>query len=197
MSLVRRDEILPLGEYEAIRERFRARLIQEKKSRRFSPAPDVSLVFENHDTVLFQVQEMLRTERITKEAGILHEIETYNELVPAKDELSATLFIEIPEREVRDARLAALAGVDHTFALEIAGQTVAARNETRGLMPDRTTAVHYLKFTLGADKAALWRAAAASGTPGGIFFVATHPALTLRSPVPATVIVALAEDLAA
>jgi hypothetical protein len=195
MNLVSRDEILPLGEYERIRDIFRARIIQEKKNRRFSPDADISLVFENHDTVLFQVQEMLRTERITKEAAVQHEIDTYNELVPGPHELSATLFIEIPERERRDARLVELAGVDHAFSLEIAGQSVKARNETRGLLPDRTTAVHYLKFPLGASNAAAWQTAAATQDASKVFFVVEHPALRLRVPVPVPVLVALAEDL--
>ena len=62
------------------------------------------MVFENHDTVLLQIQEMLRTERITAEAGILHELETYNELVPGPGELSATLFVEIADRDTHAAR---------------------------------------------------------------------------------------------
>jgi len=203
MNRVQRDELLPLGEYELIRERFRARIIHDKKARRFSPSSELSLIFENHETVLFQIQEMLRTERITKEESIQHEIETYNELIPPPQELSATLFVEIADKELRDARLVALAGVDHTFALEIAGKKFPARNETRGLLSDRTTAVHYLKFPLGTDGVAAFLQAAksvgANGADGnsGVSFLVEHPALSVRTPLPSSLLRALVEDLAA
>ena len=88
MRPIQRNEVLPLGVYEGIRPHFRARVIEEKKARRFSLGPHISGVFENRDTVLLQIQEMLRTERITREDAILHEIETYNELIPSGAEVS-------------------------------------------------------------------------------------------------------------
>ena len=102
MALVERSEILKLGDYEGIRDQFRARVIAEKKARRVHLGDKISAVFENHDTVLLQIQEMLRTERITKEPAILHEIETYNQLVPKKDELSLTAMVEIDDRATRE-----------------------------------------------------------------------------------------------
>jgi hypothetical protein len=189
MRKVSRDEILDLGAYERIRERFRARVIAEKKDRRFSPAPELSVVFENHDTVLLQIQEMLRTERITSEKGISHELETYNELVPGEDEISATVFVEIPDQETRDRRLVELAGLERTFFLEVAGTEIAGRNETRGILPDRTTAVHYLKFLLGAEAAQRL----AGGAPAS--FIVRHPLLEARTPLPAGVLGSLASDL--
>src|SRR5439155_24871586 len=98
MKKIDRSEILPLGEYEKIREPFRKRVVDMKRARRLQLGAEMSIVFENHDTMLMQVQEMLRTERITNEKGIAHELETYNELVPNDGELAATLFIEIPDR---------------------------------------------------------------------------------------------------
>ena len=82
MKPVDRGEILGLAEYEAVRERFRARVIAEKKLRRVQLGPKATAVFENHDTMLMQIQEMLRTERITRPAAVQHEIDTYNEIVP-------------------------------------------------------------------------------------------------------------------
>src|SRR5215470_80333 len=105
MKKVERNELLGLAEYEQIRQRFMARVIAEKRDRRVIAGDEVSLVFENHDTVLFQIQEMLRTERISKEPSILHELETYNDLVPGQDELSATMFVEIADAVVRERRL--------------------------------------------------------------------------------------------
>ena len=89
MKAVDRSELLELGAYEQIREPFRARILALKRPRYVALGPNMTALFENHDTALFQIQEMLRTERITAEKAIQHELETYNELVPGDAELSA------------------------------------------------------------------------------------------------------------
>jgi len=192
MRRVQRNEIMELGAYEQIRERFRARIIAEKKNRRFDVGDDMSIVFENHDTVLFQVQEMLRTERITSAPGIAHEIETYNDLIADADELSATLFVEIPDKERRDRRLIELAGLERAVALEVNGALIPATFDERSVLPDRTLAVHYLKFPLGVGSAARWEAAR-----DAVALVIRHPQLALRVPMPPAVFAALAQDLVA
>src|SRR5262245_19429093 len=126
MQTIERSEILPLGEDEQIRERFRARVIAEKRPRRVKLGDQMSAVFENRDTVMLQIQEMLRTERITSEPGITHEIETYNDLIPAADGLSLSLFVEIPSKEVRDRMLVELAGLERHIWLEVDGARFAA-----------------------------------------------------------------------
>ena len=152
------------------------------------------MIFENHDTALFQIQEMLRTERITKEAAILHELETYNELVPGDAELSATMFVEIADAATRERRLVELAGLEGKVALEVLGTKIAARNETRGVLPDRTTAVHYIKFPLGKELAT--RLAARAKEPdGAMTFVLEHPKLSVKKEIPAVTVRSLAEDL--
>jgi hypothetical protein len=152
MTSVARGEILGIAEYEQIREPFRRRIMALKQARRIALGPNMTVLFENHDTALFQIQEMLRTERITAEKAILHELETYNELVPGPHELSATLFIEYPERELRDRMLAALAGVETAFYVRVAGERLPVIPDTRGASePDRTMAVQYLKFPLTAS----------------------------------------------
>jgi len=156
MSLVTRGEILGLAEYEQIREPFRRRIVALKQARRVALGTNITVLFENHDTALFQIQEMLRTERITAEKAILHELETYNELVPGPSELSATIFIEYPEREARERMLVALAGVETAFYIRAAGERLAVVPDTRGTEADRTMAVQYVKFPLSiAAKAAL------------------------------------------
>jgi hypothetical protein len=194
MKKVERNELLGLADYEQIRAQFRTRIIGEKKERRVFVGDEISVLFENHDTALFQIQEMLRTERITKEAAISHELETYNELVPGDAELSATMFVEIVDASTRDRRLAELAGLEEKIALEVLGTKVAGRNETRGVLPDRTTAVHYVKFPLGKDLAArlVARGRDAEGT---MFFLLEHPMLTLRHEIPAATVRNLADDL--
>jgi hypothetical protein len=194
MKKVERSDLLGLGAYEEIRERFRARIIAEKKRRRFHPCAELSVVFENTDTVLFQVQEMLRTERITSESAIAHELETYNELVPGEGELSATMFVEIPERETRERRLVELSGLENTLSIEWRGATVPARTESRSVQDGQTTAVHYLRFPLGPAGVSALVESAARRTEE-LFFVVKHPALSVRAALPAEVVASLVADL--
>lgn len=173
MQKIERSEILPIGEYETIRERFRARVIQEKKARRVRLCDILSLTFENRDTVLMQIQEMTRTERITSEDGIRHEIDTYNELVPGDGELSITLYVEIPEKTERLSKLVDLCGLEDHVALEIDGERSPAVGKRLGDAMGRTTAVHYLKFLL-SDRA---REGLLS-EKAKVLMTVNHPALT-------------------
>lgn len=148
MKPVERNEILGLADYETIRDRFRARVIDEKRIRRVHVGDHVTALFENHDTVLLQIQEMLRTERITREPAILHEIETYNQLVPRRGELSATVMIEFADATERDEFLAKARGFERHVALVVDGETCAATWDPTRELEDRASAVHYLKFPL-------------------------------------------------
>jgi hypothetical protein len=194
MKKVQRNELLGLAEYEQIRPQFQARIIGEKKARRVIVSDEISVVFENHDTALFQIQEMLRTERITKEDAILHELETYNELVPGDAELSATMFVEIADTATRERRLVELAGLEKKIALEVLGTKIAGNNVTRGVLPDRTTAVHYLKFPLGQELAERVAARAKDGDARMIFLL-EHPKLSVKKEIPLVTVRSLAEDL--
>lgn len=189
MRLVERGELLGLEAYELVRERFRARLIAEKRARRLALGEHMTILFENRDTVLFQIQEMLRAERITKESGVLHELETYNALVPGEDELSATVFVEYPEREERERMLVALAGLESCFYVAIDGQRRLGAGELAPEHRQRTTAVHYVKYPLGADAAARLRAGAAAAI--GV----AHPRYTCEVPLGPATLAALREDL--
>jgi hypothetical protein len=148
MKLVERSELLALGAYEGIRDRFRSRMIEQKRARYVAIGEHMTALFENHDSALFQIQEMLRTERITQEKAILHELETYNELVPGEHELSATIFVEYPEREQRERMLAALRGLETSFFFEVRGERAMLVPDRRGTDPSQTMAVHYVKFVL-------------------------------------------------
>jgi hypothetical protein len=97
MNKVARSEILDIAQYERGRNEFRARIIALKKRRRLAVGPMVTLVFENHDTVLSQIQEMMRAERIVNEDAIEHEMTTYNQILPDHNELAATMFIELSD----------------------------------------------------------------------------------------------------
>jgi hypothetical protein len=97
MNKVTLSEILDIAQYEKARDDFRRRVIGLKKNRRLPVGPMVTFVFENHDTALFQIQEMMRAERIVNDGAIQHEIDTYNQLLPDENELAATMLIELPD----------------------------------------------------------------------------------------------------
>ncbi len=189
MKPVERGELLSLAAYEQIRDRFRARIIELKRARRVPLGPNMTALFENRDTVLFQIQEMLRTERITVESQVQHELDTYNALVPADDELSVTVFIEYPEREERERMLQALVGVETKFYVSIDGERASGVGPKRGDREDRATAVHYLKFPLGgAQRAALGRGAAA------VAMGVEHPAYSAESALGPASVASLRDD---
>ena len=193
MRPIERNEILPIGEYEAIRPHFRARIIEEKRPRRVKVGEHLSAVFENRDSVLLQIQEMLRTERITSEPAIAYEIETYNDLIPGEAELSLTLFVEIPERELRDRMLVELAGFEETIGLEVDGALFPVRGKRPdGYVEGRTTAIHYLKVRLSPEAIASIKAGKAKAE-----IVVEHPRHTVRAELGRATVAKLAEDLAA
>jgi hypothetical protein len=199
MKPIERGEVLGLAEYEKIRDAFRARVIAEKKSRRVALGPNASCVFENRDTALMQIQEMLRTERITREAAVLHEIETYNQLVPGDHELSATVLIEIDDKMQRDNFLVEAKGLDRAFALLVDGVRCKGKHDEVRENPERTTAVHYLKFPLEpAAEAALRAVLAKSRKPADVAMElgVEHPRYTAKTTLPPELVLGLAEDLA-
>jgi hypothetical protein len=197
MKPVDRGEILGLAEYEAVRPHFRVRVIEEKKRRRVALGPKATATFENRDTVMLQIQEMLRTERITREAAILHEIETYNQLVPGKDEVSCTLMIEIPDHDARDRFLVEARGLERHVALVAGDQRARAMWDPARELEDRTSAVHYLKFPLDPRLAdALRRATRNNVEITHVELTVDHPAYTARAVLPADAVLALGEDLA-
>ena len=140
-----------LHEYEVARADFRRRVIDLKARRRVSVGPLVTLVFENRETALFQIQEMLRAERIVDPAKVQDEIDVYNTLLPDPGEVAATLFIEITdEREVKPI-LDAFIGLDEgkSLRMEIGGETFYARFEAGHGREDKISAVHYVRFPVG------------------------------------------------
>ncbi len=190
MRPVERGEILGLADYEQIRERFRRRIIELKNLRRVAVGPNLTVLFENRDTAMYQVQEMLRTERITKEKAILHEIETYNAFVPKQHELCATAMIEYPDAAERDEMLVRLAGVEKNFYVEVAGAKAYAVSDPRGVAGDRTTAVHYLAFQVGDELTERLRQAAS------IYVGVDHAAYDHRAKLEGAALASLQEDLA-
>ncbi len=191
MEPVNKSELLSLGAYEEIRDRFRARVVQEKKRRRIAVGDNMTAIFENRDTVLFQVQEMLRTERITSDSGIAHELQTYNSLIPEQHGLSITLFVEYTDKDERDRMLVELAGMESQVFMAVDDVRVEGVPQDRGERTDRTTAVHYFKFALGPDLA---KAIASGGAT--VALGVDHPAYQAVTTLGAASLEALRDDLA-
>jgi hypothetical protein len=192
MRTIERNEILALGDYEQIRPHFRARIIEEKRPRRVAIGEHLAVTFENRDTVLLQIQEMLRTERITAEPAIAHEITTYNDLVPGEDELSLTLWVQIPDKPLRDRLLVELAGLEDTVRLDVDGKSFEVKGpRPDGFMEGRTTAVHYLKARLSPEAAAAIKAKTAR-----VVLTVEHPKHPARVELERATVAKLGEDLA-
>ena len=155
MRKVTVDEILALGAYEQVRDRFRQRIIAHKRDRRVFLGPEMSLVFEDHDTVLMQVQEMLRAERISAPKAVREEVDVYNDLVPDDGALLGTLMLEIEDAAVREQRRRDYLGLDASVRFELGPHAVTATMDAAGLFEDRIAAVRYVSFALPPDARAL------------------------------------------
>jgi hypothetical protein len=148
---VRADELLDLTSYEKVREQFRARIIELKGTRRIAVGDRLTFIFENRETVLFQLQEMIRAERIVEPDAIQAELDVYNELIPRENELSATLMIEIPDREVIRDELDRLIGIDEFVWLDVGQISIHATFDPKQFEEDRISAVQYVRFPLGPE----------------------------------------------
>lgn len=158
MERITLTDVKRLPEYEAMRDAMRTHVIDLKKRRRVPLGDHISLVFENRETVLFQIQEMVRAERITSPDAIQAEIDVYGRSVPEQDELSATMFIEITEPDAIRAELDRLIGVNERLRLRIGERyAVPAVFEPGSSREDRIAAVQYAKFPLTPEQAEAFR----------------------------------------
>jgi hypothetical protein len=147
VKAVRREEILGLEAYEALREDLREAVMEEKRRRRVHAGGVLTFLFENTATIRYQVQEMVRAERMTREPDIRHELETYNELLGGEGVLGVSLLIEIADAEERDRKLREwLALPGHLYLKLAGGEKVRPRYDARQVGSDRLSSVQYLKF---------------------------------------------------
>ena len=149
------EDIVDREKYAGLRPSYRAAVIDYKRGRRLAVGENITLLFEDRETLHFQVQEMVWVEGIALPDKIQHEIDTYNELMPADRELSATLFVEITEAaEIRPA-LDRLIGVDEHVALIVGDEDEAveikAQFDPKQMEEDRISAVQYIKFALDEE----------------------------------------------
>lgn len=147
---VERKEILDYATYQETRDAYREKIFAVKASRRVHIGEYLTLLFENHETMRYQIQEMIRAERMVKEADIQHEIDTYNELLGGEGEFGCTLLIEIEDPAGRNEKLAQLWGLpEKIYLLLDDGTRVPATFDERQRGDDRVSSVQYLKFDTG------------------------------------------------
>jgi len=152
------EDVLDIAEYEKIRRDFRRRVMALKEFRRVSVGGHVTLLFENRDTVLLQIQEMMRIERMVREAAIRHEIDTYNELIPARNELVATMFIEVDDPQHAGMVLESLRGLDgKSVFVETGEERIEAAFDSAQEGEGCISAVRYLRFGFSDAQAASFR----------------------------------------
>ena len=176
-------DLMKLEDYAHERSEFRARVLAHKHNRRIHLGAHFTLIFEDRLTVHYQVQEMLRIERIFEPTAIAEELDTYNPLIPDGANLKATLLIEYGDVEVRKRALQQLRGVENLIALEVSGQTpvfAIADEDLERSNAIKTSAVHFLRFELTPAMVSALRGAAAMS------FAVDHPhyraAITLAEP---------------
>jgi hypothetical protein len=166
-------DIADLRAYEREREEFRARIIELKRVRRIHVGPIVTFVFENHETIRFQIQEMARVERLLSDEQIETELRIYNPLIPEPGHLAATMFIELTTEEELREWLPKLVGIETEVELRVGDRSVRCvvdPDHAEALTRDDTTAsVHYVHFELRSDEVEQFAA-------GPVVLAVTHPA---------------------
>ena len=193
MEKLSRDKLWSLERYAGERDAFGRAVIEHKKARRVALGPHVTLLFEDFLTMKYQVQEMLRVERIFEPDAIEEEIEAYNPLIPDGANWKATMLIEYADAAERPAALARMPGVEHRVWLDIGEvpRTFAVADEDLDRTDrDKTAAVHFLRFELDPAQVDAVRA----GAPVSIGI--DHDELPYRATLDGSTVASLAEDLA-
>jgi len=164
MKPLTRQDLMSLEAYAEQRAAFRNRVIGHKKNRRVDVGPNFSLYFEDRLTIQYQVQEMLRIERIFEAAGIQEELDTYNALIPDGSNWKATAMLEFEDVEVRRRRLAELTGMEHLVWMQVHGNEkvfAIANEDLERSTAEKTSAVHFMRFELTPEMIADLRDGAA------------------------------------
>ncbi len=193
MKKLTRDDLYSLEKYAELRSRFREQVMAHKQHRQVAIGPNATLYFEDRMTMQYQVQEMLRIERIFEAEGINDELAAYNPLIPDGSNWKATFMVEFPEVEERRAALKRLKGVENRVWIRVAGFEPVRPHVDEDLEredEEKTSAVHFMRFELTPEmvKAVKQGAAIAMGID--------HPAYTHQTdPIPSATRDSLARDL--
>lgn len=193
MPIITRESLLTLEAYARDRKKFRARVLEHKKPRTVQLGEHLTVLFEDELTIRYQVQEMLRIEKIFEEAGIQDELDTYNPLVPDGRNWKATLLVEYEDIEERKRALARLKGIEDRVWVQVDGHPrvpAIADEDLERENEEKTSAVHFVRFELTPAMIAALKSGA------GLAIGIDHPeyAMTLQ-PVPDATRKALLADL--
>ena len=194
MPAISRDSLLSLESYARQRSEIRARTIEHKKNRTVHLGDHLTLIFEDETTIRYQIQEMLRVERIFEEAGIQDELDAYNPLIPDGRNFKATMLIEYEDVTERQRQLALLKGIEDRLWIKVAGSDQVwgiADEDLERANEEKTAAVHFVRFELTIEMAGALKKGAPLAI--GVDHSAYRAAL---DPMPATIRAALLNDLA-
>jgi hypothetical protein len=193
MQKLSRDDLFSLEKYAEVRPEFRARVMAHKKNRQLPIGPNATLYFEDALTMQYQIQEMLRIERIFEASGIQEELDAYNPLIPDGSNWKATFMMEYPDEQERREQLAKLIGIErHVWAqvADFARITPIADEDLDREDDEKTASVHFLRFELTAEMAEAVKNGAA------ISMGIDHPNYTYSvDPIPVNNRDSLAKDL--
>ncbi len=193
MNKLTRADLMSLEQYHTERKAFRAKVMEHKAPRKVSIGPNASLYFEDRLTMQYQIQEMLRIERIFEAEGIQDELDAYNPLIPDGHNWKATFMVEFPDVEERKRKLAELIGIERQVWVQIHGFAKVypiANEDLSRETTDKTSSVHFLRFELTPDMVV----AARDATP--LSMGIDHPVYQYSMEVPLETRRALATDLA-
>ena len=193
MAKLTRDKLMTLEAYAKTRNTIRAEVMAHKKNRCIALGEHVTLIFEDELTIRYQVQEMLRVEKIFEEAGIQDELDTYNPLIPDGSNWKATMMIEYEDNEERRRMLTQLVGIEDRVWVRVAGDErvhAIADEDLERATGQKTSAVHFLRFELTAGMIGALKQGAALSM--GVDHPRYHASL---DPIPPTVRASLLRDL--
>lgn len=193
MTHLTASDLMSLEQYARERPQFRARVLEHKKNRQVALGPNATLYFEDELTIQYQVQEMLRIERIFEADGIEDELSAYNPLIPDGSNWKATFMLEYPDADVRKRELARLVGVEDKVWVEVDGHgkvyAIADEDMERDT-DDKTSSVHFMRFELAPEMIAALKGGAA------LAMGVDHDNLGIDVTVPDAVRASLGNDLA-
>jgi hypothetical protein len=193
MNKLSREDLFTLEKYAEVRPEFRARVMAHKKNRRLPIGPNATLYFEDTLTMHYQIQEMLRAERIFEASGIQEELDAYNPLIPDGSNWKATFMLEYPDETERQIQLQKLMGIERQIWAQVADFariTPVADEDLERESEEKTSSVHFLRFELTPEMVAAVKQGAA------ISMGIDHPAYShAAEPIAQNVRDSLAEDL--
>ena len=193
MDKLTRGDLYSLEQYAEVRSAFRAQVMEHKKNRRVPLGPIAALYFEDRLTMHYQIQEMLRAERIFEPQGVQEELDAYNPLIPDGSNWKATFMIEVPDEQERRGKLVELKGIENDVWVRIDGFEpvfASADEDLERENEEKTSSVHFLRFEL--TPAMVEAARNGAGVGAGI----THSAYTQQlEPLPENIRLSLLGDL--